>query len=215
MVGRERRKCTRGKSALKRQEALLATVSRSTMLSTWVNSENWTSNCQITFPGPELLGMLGTNQSLQYKTRAFCEQTWICSSSCGQHLISAGSSQGEVCWKSSSCFGTVSFAVKNLTFLLCAVTSGLFYLKMIIALRSGQQNANKARLSKCLCALWASWVLLNVPFIVVEAVIFIKIRDSVALQYFQWDAFDIDLKQTAIFPEVDNISFSSKLQQSV
>ena len=55
-----------------------------------------------------------------------------------------------------------------LSFVPCAVISGLLYIKVLLALRTGSWNKNKAHVSKVLCILWASWVLLNIPFLIFE-----------------------------------------------
>ena len=48
-------------------------------------------------------------------------------------------------------------------FLPCAVVSGYFYLKVLLALRTGKESKSKARISRVLCLLWLSWILVNLP----------------------------------------------------
>ena len=55
-----------------------------------------------------------------------------------------------------------------LSFVPCALLSGLLYVKVLLALRTGSWNKKKAHLSKVLCVLWASWVILNLPFLTFE-----------------------------------------------
>ena len=77
--------------------------------------------------------------------------------------------KGNFCFDLFNCPFALSFFVKHfLLFMPCAVISGLFYLRVILTLKKGKLTRSKSRLSKCLCVLWLSWVLLSLPLTVFE-----------------------------------------------
>ncbi len=64
------------------------------------------------------------------------------------------------------------------SFLPCAFVSGLLYTKTLLALRAGNWNDSKARISRVFSALWLTWFLLNLPFLTFEMLLHIPAINS-------------------------------------
>ncbi len=73
------------------------------------------------------------------------------------------------CIDEFDCKLKLGFMVKTFfMFVPCAVVSGFLYFKVVMQLRQGREDAKKAWLSRCLCVLWFSWVLSNLPSVIFE-----------------------------------------------
>ena len=77
-----------------------------------------------------------------------------------------------------------------LAFFPCAIVSGVLYARVLFTLREGNQNSAKTWLSRCLCGLWLSWVLLNLPSVLFE--IRLQVLPDYELRYNQyWNAYTV------------------------
>ena len=66
------------------------------------------------------------------------------------------------------------FLLKNVVecfcFLVCACSSGLFYINVIQTLRTRQQNERSKSLSIAFMVLWLSWVLFTIPYLTIDVI---------------------------------------------